>query len=439
MTPIKGQSIWSFGRYPRSESQVVSPYWASEALAAMHTSLPVLAHGLGRSYGDVCLNHGGRILFTRHLNRLLDFDSESGILRAESGVSLEEIMQWALPRNWFLPVTPGTKYVTLGGAIACDVHGKNHHKAGSFGHHIKAFGLQRSDGQTMECSPTRHREMFHATIGGLGLTGVIVWADLQLQPVSGPWIDVEVIKCPHLDETLKQASSCDDDFAYTVAWIDASAHGRHLGRGHFIRGNPSPVTAEERKPPRRPRITVPFDAPSFLLNPWSISAFNTCYYHRQRASPHRQQTHLDSFFYPLDALQHWNRLYGKRGFLQYQFVSPSTDLIETVLSTLVQHRVHSFLSVLKRFGSQAPAGLLSFPRSGWTLALDFPYQPRLFPLLDQLDQHVLSCGGALYPAKDARMASDTFKASFPQWQSFLPFKDPACSSSFWRRVMGESP
>jgi len=426
----------SWGNYPRARQRVRSFPWRAENLPVPDDGETMLPHGLGRSYGDSCLNDGGTLLDTTELNHFIRFDHAEGLVRCEAGVSLATILELALPRGWFLPVTPGTKFVTVGGAIANDVHGKNHHRAGTFGCFVTRFELLRSDGQRLECSPDRNAALFRATVGGLGLTGLITWAEFRLKAVESGFIDHESIRFDHLDEFFELADASDAAFEHTVAWVDCMARGRNLGRGLFMRGNHAgPGNLRE---PRQRQVNIPFNAPGLLLNPWSIRAFNALYYNKQRRKIVGGTQHYGPFFYPLDSVHNWNRLYGKRGFLQYQCLMPPAAGIEgarKLFTRIAESGEGSFLAVLKNFGDRASPGMLSFPRPGITLALDFANRGRrTFDLLDDLDALVREYGGRVYPAKDARMSADSFQAYFPEWEEFARHVDPAFSSSFWRRV-----
>ena len=426
----------SWGRYPQStHRRIHKPAWNDAIGAILETAAPesLLPYGLGRSYGDSCLNADRELLDCRRLNRFLGFDEQTGVLRCESGVSLVEIIDAFLPKGWFLPVTPGTQFVTVGGAIANDVHGKNHHCAGTFGDHVHQLGLHRSCDGLVLCSPDENPRLFRATIGGLGLTGVIAWADIQLRRVAGPWIDAELIPFQSLSAFLDLSRESDGRFEYTVAWLDCFA-GRNP-RGIFFRGNHSSENATPLRRKHGPKL--PFNLPAWLLNRYSVKAFNSAYYHLHAAKSGATRVGYNSFFYPLDSVRQWNLLYGKQGFLQYQCVIPESnvDAFEEVLDRIARSGMGSFLGVLKQFGSAPPAGMLSFPRPGLTLALDFAMRgEKTLELLRSLDEVVLASGGALYPAKDARMSPALFEASFPRWRSFVPCIDPKMSSSFWRRV-----
>jgi len=432
----------SWGRIHKYRHRIASIAWRSDDLRLDHLDAPVLPYGLGRSYGDSCLNDGGVLLDVTPLNRFIAFDREKGILRCEAGVTLAEILKLIVWQGWFLPVTPGTKFVTVGGAIANDVHGKNHSYAGTFGCHVRQFELLRSNGERLLCSPTQNADWFRATIGGLGLTGVILWAEIQLKPIRSPFIDEEIIKFRSLDEFFDIARASEAGYEHTVAWIDCFASGKSLGKGLFMRGNHAnpPLNGSPRFPADR-HITVPLDAPNFLLNNLSMRAFNTLYYGQQFSRVKRKRVHYESFFYPLDAVGQWNRIYGRRGFMQYQFVIPYDDnyrAIRAILTKIAASGLNPFLNVFKTFGDVPSPGMLSFPRKGVTLAIDFPNQGQpTLDLQEEIDRIVKENGGAVYPAKDARMSAESFQTFFPQWEAFSRYVDPHFSSSFWRRVTGE--
>jgi FAD/FMN-containing dehydrogenase len=428
----------SWGRYPRVPHRRVQRLaWQDQLPEMLGAASPgsLLAYGLGRSYGDVCLNGGRDLLDCSSCNRILEADWQTGRLRVEAGLSLADLLEVIVPRGWFLPVTPGTKFATVGGAVANDVHGKNHHRAGTFGCHVSRLLLHRSDRGALVCSPTENADLFRATIGGLGLTGVIAWVELHLKAARGNALDVETLRFQGLDEFLKLSEQSDRDFEYTVAWIDCFAGAR--ARGLIYRGNHAgdSVPHGDRQLP-----SVPCAAPDWLLGPSAVRLFNWAYSSWHGMQPKGSRTHYDPFFYPLDAVPRWNLLYGKRGLVQYQCVLPPSevDALARILSAISASRQGSFLAVLKTFGTRPSPGLLSFPRPGLTLALDFPLRGAATErLLAALDDIVLRAGGALYPAKDARMPAGVFQASYPQWREFLPFVDAKCSSSFWRRVTGQ--
>lgn len=430
----------SWGRYPKVKpGQVVPIYWRNELPDLAALEQPVLPYGYGRSYGDSCLNEGGVYLDMTHLNRFIAFDEHLGLLRCEAGASFADILNVIVPRGWFLPVTPGTKFISVGGAIANDIHGKNHHKAGTFGCHVTQFELLRSDGTRLICSPDRNEDLFRATIGGLGLTGVILWAEFRLKPISGPFIATEIIRFSSLAEFMDLSAESERDFEYTVSWVDCLASGSQLGRGFLTRGNnerSEPYTFKEM--PKRLSLPMPVDLPAFTLNPLTIKAFNTVLYHVHVNKREQKIFSYEPFFYPLDSIDNWNRMYGKRGFFQYQCVVPFTDgyaVMKEILERISRSGQGSFLVVLKTFGDVPSPGMLSFPRPGITLALDFSNNgPETFRLLDELDALVRQSGGVVYPAKDARMSAESFQAYYPQWREFAQYVDPHFSSSFWRRV-----
>jgi FAD/FMN-containing dehydrogenase len=434
--PIK--RVLSWGRYPKfAHHRVHRPAWNDQVPEILRAAAPgfLLPYGLGRSYGDSCLNAGRELIDCRRLNRILGFDESTGMVRCEGGVSLSDIIDVFLPKGWFLPVTPGTRFVTVGGAIANDVHGKNHHWAGTFGAHVRQIGLHRSNDGLVICNFEDNPDMLRATIGGLGLTGVIGWADIQLKRVAGPWIDAESIPFQSLNAFLDLSCESNDRFEYTVAWLDCFA-GKNP-RGIFFRGNHAADQGKEFHPKRGPKL--PFALPAWLLNRYSVRAFNTAYYRIHATQKGAAVAPYDSFFYPLDSIRQWNLLYGRQGFLQYQCVIPETNLdaFEELLDRIARSGMGSFLGVLKQFGSAPPVGMLSFPRPGLTIALDFAMRgERTLKLMQSLDEIVQQSGGALYPAKDARMSPGLFEASFPRWRGFVPYIDPKMSSSFWRRVTG---
>lgn len=424
----------SWGRWPQAQDQQLVPLRRRQnPLPA--DARPMLAYGQGRSYGDSCLNGGGALLLTRGLDHFLRFDPGTGVIACEAGATLGEVLEIAVPQGWFLTVTPGTRFATVGGALANDVHGKNHHCAGSFGDHVLAFELLRSDGSRQTLRPGDAR--FAATVGGLGLTGVITWVELQLQRVAGPWMQVDSLRFDCLDNFFELSAESATSHGYTVAWVDCSARGKALGRGHFLRANHAAPGATGKLPGAG--LAMSFTPPLSLVNGLTLRPFNTLYYHRQRARRRESTKHYRPYFYPLDGIRDWNRMYGPNGFLQHQCVLPpaqSRDAMAALLGEIGRSGQGSFLAVLKEFGNRPAPGLMSFARPGTTLALDFPRRgPEVFALLDRIDAIVAEAGGALYPAKDARMSPAMFRAGQPHLESFLPHIDPAFSSSFWRRVM----
>jgi FAD/FMN-containing dehydrogenase len=429
----------SWGRYPRVEQKIVRVSDRTRDLDISNTGSSVLPHGNGRSYGDSCLNGGGTLIHTRGLDRFISFDPATGRLECEAGVLLADILDLVVPQGWFLPVTPGTKFVTIGGAIANDVHGKNHHRTGTFGRHVTSFVLLRSDGERMTCSANENPTLYAASIGGLGLTGLIVTAQIQLRRIAGPWLSTETHRFRNLGSFFELSQASDRSYEYTVAWIDCAARGDALGRGLFTRANHAPANPESKPAAPSGHLSVPVTPPISLVNRLSLRSFNALYYRKQRRDVIHSTSHYEPQFYPLDGIGRWNRLYGPRGLLQYQCVIPPASAREGItelVTAIAASGSGSFLAVLKEFGDMPSPGMLSFPRPGTTLALDFPNDGMTtFALLDRLDDIVAAAGGAVYPAKDARMSGRHFRQYFPQWESFAPHIDPRFSSSFWRRVM----
>jgi FAD/FMN-containing dehydrogenase len=434
--------LLSWGRYPRIAQTPHAVYWRDEAQARWRALRDAhgttLAFGNGRSYGDVCLASSNHVLRTLAMDRVISADWTRGILRAEPGITVGQILALAIPRGWMLPVTPGTKYVTLGGAIANDVHGKNHHVRGTFGRHVRAFGLARSDGSLIECSPDANTDLFKATIGGLGLTGLILWAEFSLMPIRTSQIDTKSIRFGELDEFFDLSAEYDARHEYCVAWVDCASRGDALGRGIFMAADhASHGTLEVEE---RTSRTVPFTPPASLVNGFTLRAFNELYYRRQKKPVEISRVGYDGYFYPLDSLLEWNRIYGPSGFQQYQCVVPEAsarDAMRAMLDCISASGTGSFIAVLKRCGDIASPGLLSFPMGGTSLALDFPQRDRrntqLFAALDMI---VREAGGRLYPAKDAHMPAADFRAAYPQWQQLESLRDPAMLSHFWKRMTG---
>ena len=396
-----------------------------------------LPFGNGRSYGDSCHNDHGLLMPMRPGAAIRAFDPDSGILTADSGVLLSEILGLVMPHGFFLEVTPGTAQVTLGGAIANDVHGKNHHRRGTFGGSVISFVLLGSDGSSKTCSPQANRPQFEATIGGMGLTGIIESATIRLMRVPSANVRQTAFRFASIDGYFDAIDEIDAAHEYSVAWIDQLATGANLGRGVLMAADHAEDGGPARAP-AAPKLSVPFAPPVNLLNRLTLKAFNALYYGR---APVRASTAIvpwSSYFHPLDAIKGWNRLYGPRGLFQHQSVYPSENARETTISLLECARKHgaaSFLTVLKRFGDAASPGLMSFPRPGFTLTLDFANSGKLtLDMLTALDDIVLDAGGALNPYKDQRMSPRMFEASFPQWRQMEAMRDPALMSDFWRRT-----
>jgi len=446
--PILTKSFSGWGRYPVQLCRLQRPERYADLVPYSDN---VVARGQGRSYGDAALNENGVVLLTERVNRFLEFDAANGILRAEAGVTLAEILPLIVPKGWFLPVTPGTKFVSLGGCVAADVHGKNHHRDGSFGDHVVALELIVSDGSRVTCSPSENAHLFWATIGGMGMTGIIGEVTLQLIPVRSPYMMVRHHSADNFEQLFQLLQDPSNDDRYTVAWIDSMAGGAHLGRGiamsgHHVEADELPGNFQRTIKPAR-RHSVPFYFPGWILNSKSISAFNARYFKKEGSSRFPFLSGYDSYFYPLDSIANWNRLYGKRGFVQYQCVIPdaaSFEGIRELLEELSNSRRPSFLAVLKRLGPQGK-GMLSFPMAGYTLALDLPIRDEgLFAMLNRLDEIVLRHGGRVYLAKDARLSPESFRAMYPRYAEWLKVKntvDPhnRFSSSMSRRLrIGES-
>jgi FAD/FMN-containing dehydrogenase len=412
------------------------PFFLDEAAAelAAQTSHPTLPFGCGRSYGDVCLNDGGRLLMTDCLSRFIHADWDRGVIRAEAGVTLDDLLRIAVPRGWFPFVTPGTKFVTLGGLVANDVHGKNHEAEGTFGCRVRSIGLARSNGETLTLSRNENSDLFAATIGGLGLTGLITWVEIELQSIASAFMDVETERIRDLEGFFSLAAQA-TAWPYQVAWVDCLAKGSKLGRGFYIRARHAASGGFDVH--RGPRLGVPLDAPFSLLNGSSVRVFNTLYQHRPWVVGRRRMSY-DAFFYPLDTVNQWTRLYGRRGFFQHQSVIPTAHAHETtrkLLELTAEHGEGSFLVVLKLFGERRSPGILSFPMPGATLALDFPNRGEsTIRLLERMAELVLTSGGRLYPAKDATMSANAFRTGFPDWQKVENLRDPQIMSDFWRRV-----
>jgi FAD/FMN-containing dehydrogenase len=413
---------------------VLKPLYDDQALP---TAQPLngLPFGNGRSYGDVCLNPDGVLWTTQGLDRFIAFDTETGLLSCEAGVLLRDVQRMVVPQGWMLPVTPGTQLVTVGGAIANDVHGKNHHIMGSFGDHVQSLRLLRTDGEVIVCGPSEQASWFQATVGGMGLTGVITQATVQLRRVHGPWLETENDPFTDLDSFFDLADASEADWEHTVSWVDC-LNGK--GRGVFMRANHA---ATQNGPlPSGGAVGIPFVPPVSLVNPLSLRPFNWAYHQLQARKTDRVMVHYEPFFHPLDNVKNWNRIYGPKGFYQYQSVVPRSTgkaAVLAMLEAISRSGEGSFLAVLKTFGDRPSVGMMSFPMPGVTLALDFPNKgAKTLTLLRSLDDIVRSAGGRIYAAKDACMPRDLFERGYPRLKEFMQYRDPGISSAMSRRLMG---
>lgn len=412
--------ISGWGRFPYIETLGISFETERQLLDNLHKFRNCIVHARGRSYGDSALSE--RVIFTDRFDKILRFDSEEGIATCESGVTLAELLETFLPRGWFLCVTPGTKFISVGGAIASDVHGKNHHNAGCFSECVVSFNLMLPNGEIARCSRAENLELFHATCGGMGLTGVILEAVIRLKSVKSAYIREKIIRCRNLDEVFDQFE-VNYRTTYSVAWIDCLAKGKSQGKSVLMLGEHA-SSGKLNCPPEK-QLSIPFSSPAFLLNKFSISAFNYFYYAKQPAFVDGRLTPINAFFYPLDKIGHWNRMYGARGFTQYQMVIPkeaSKEGLSIILDKISDAGLGSFLAVLKLFGPEN-GNYLSFPMEGYTLALDFKIHKKLFAFLDELDRIVLSYGGRVYLTKDVRMSVDAFRRGYPKWEKFADLRE----------------
>jgi len=426
--------VANWGNYPVAEAELVDFRSEKEVPEKTGSQESWIPRGLGRCYGDSSLAE--HILSTTSFNRFLGFDEQNGLLTVQSGVSLADVLEVIVPKGWFLPVTPGTKFVTVGGAIAADVHGKNHHSEGTFSRYVKRFSLLTPGAGLLECSPVENAEVFWATCGGMGLTGLIMDATFSLKKIETSYIRETSLKVKNLDQALEVFEQS-MGYTYSVAWLDCLAKGKNLGRSIILNGEHAGMS-DLKKPkhlktplivPQKRKFNVPFKFPSFTMNSLSIKAFNAVFYAK---APRGEKTHVidyDTYFYPLDSIHHWNRVYGQRGFAQYQFVMPPETAVEglkKVLEKTSKERFPSFLTVLKWCGDEGK-GHLSFPLKGLTLAMDFPRSKSLFPFLDELDKIVLDAGGRLYLTKDCRMSSKVLAESYPrlkEWEKVKKIVDP---------------
>lgn len=402
---------------------------------SIKTNKKMLPRGNGRSYGDVCQNDNGILLSSLFLNKFISFDEDSQTVTVESGVLLKDLQRFLVKRGFMLPVTPGTQMITVGGAIANDVHCKNHHMYGTFGNHVLSFVLHRSNGEVINCSPNENSDFYRATIGGIGLTGFISQATLSLKRIAGPWIDAENIPYSNLNEFFELAKKSETNYEHTVSWIDCiSGNGQ---RGIFMRGNNAPDTGYGEI---NRNIKVPFKMPFSLVNKFSLWGFNHMYYFIQSMKKTPFKVHYEKFFYPLDNILEWNRIYGPNGFYQYQFVVPfesGIDAVSEVQKEIAKSGQGSFLGVLKTFGNYKSVGMLSFPFEGITYALDFPNRGKITEkLFNRLDCIIKNAHGRLYLAKDARQPKELFISGYGEkFEEFTKYIDPNFSSDLSRRLM----
>ncbi len=436
--------LTGFGNTAPATSRVVEPQDTAELAEALALAdqphagrRGIIARGLGRSYGDPAQNSGGYVALTTAVSGIHRLDLEKGLVTAEAGTSLEDLMRWLVPLGWFVPVTPGTRQVTVGGAIASDIHGKNHHRVGSWCNWVESITIVTPAHGQVEITPTRDAELFWATAGGMGLTGIILDATIRLTPIETAYISVDTDRTPDLDTTLDLMESGDDAYDYSVAWVDIMTRGAAMGRSILTRGQFAPEEQLDRRRARDPRrfrsdalATYPARPAVRMVNPWTIRAFNEAWY---RKAPRRDRDRLQTisqFFHPLDMVQEWNRVYGRPGFLQWQCAIPldATEDLRWIIGQMSDAGCSSFLNVLKRFGP-GNTGPLSFPMAGWTLSIDVPTvgMAALSDLLDRLDRRVVDVGGRLYLAKDSRMDPVLLPAMYPrldEWRKVRASVDP---------------
>ncbi|MCG8475375.1 MAG: FAD-binding oxidoreductase [Cytophagales bacterium] len=430
--------LTNWNLYPKINVQTATPRFLQDL--TRNTKLPrtFIARGLGRSYGDASL--APKVLATERLNKILRFNQDTGVLQCQAGVSLDDILKLTVPKGWFLPVTPGTKFITVGGAIASNVHGKNHHVSQSFGSHLLQIEIIDDARRMHACSPEENRELFEATCGGMGLTGIIYSATMQLIPIETAYIRQTTLQASNIRHFFELFEKFQHS-TYSVGWIDCLKKGKSAGRGALMVGEHAAASEIKKKNllrlHRPPKLRIPFTFPSFVLNGWSIRLFNFLFFHK---TPKKKTglEHYEPFFYPLDKILEWNKMYGKKGFIQYQFVLPlkNKEGIIEILEKISQSGQGSFLAVLKLFGKQEQ-GILSFPTEGYTLALDFPIKKGLFQLLDELDALVEKHEGRLYLAKDARMKKEFFQSSYSSLPRFLKALKKTNSKGKFKSMLSE--
>ena len=402
----------SWGNYP---SIKLNSYFFNKKLKSKNFKTNTIPFGNGRSYGDSCLSDN--VVKINKYNHFLSFDTTKGILIVQAGILLEDIINVILPQGWFLKVVPGTKKISVGGAIASDIHGKNHHIDGCFSECLNSFKLLLPNGETIVCSKNQNQELFHASCGGMGLTGIITEVELQLKRIKSSAINQTILKSKNLEETFKIFEKIKSE-RYSVAWIDCLSKGKDIGKGHVIYGDFADDNTFNLN--NKNKLNIPFFFPSFALNKWSVKAFNFLYYNRIFKNKHQSKIDFDSFFFPLDSIDNWNRIYGKNGFTQYQFILPISSSFEgmrKILTLISDSGKGSFLAVLKLYGKKNK-NYLSFPIEGYSLALDFKIEKGIFELLDQLDKIVVNYGGRIYLSKDVRVKKEIFEQGYDKLDMF---------------------
>ena len=412
-------SLLSWGRYPKVKNTIFKFEKMEMLKPIIEKHKPIIPYGNGRSYGDSALSD--TIIHMKPHDYFIDFDEHSGLLHVQAGVLLSEILESFVPRGWFLKVTPGTKLITVGGAVASDVHGKNHHIEGCFSECVKEFEIMLADGQVITCSRGKIPELFKATCGGMGLTGIILNAKIYLKKINSQYIAQTTIKTQNLKETFEAFEEYKDS-SYSVAWIDCLAKGDNIGKSLLMVGdfrNDGQLNYSNKN-----KLSIPFNFPPIALNNWSVRSFNWLYYNKVKERTSKQKVSIDGFFYPLDSIGHWNRIYGKNGFVQYQFILPkelSYEGLAAILKMISDSGKGSFLAVLKLYG-KANDNYLSFPMEGYSLALDFKMEKGLFELLNKLDEIVIQYKGRIYLAKDARVSKETFEQGYPLIETFRQYR-----------------
>ena len=433
------QQLQPWNNIPKVRNSNTIEYNHTESIK-FNKNTTYLPRGLGRSYGDVCLNNDGSLILTDNLNSIINFDYKNGTIECESGVSLNEILRIITPLGWFLPVVPGTSFVTVGGAIANDIHGKNHHKRGTFGNFVESFDLLRSNGEIKTCTQDQNLDYFSSTIGGLGLTGLIIKAKIKLIRIKSNLINSKNIRYHSLDNFFEVNKEMEKENEYTVSFVDLGfgKQDKQL-RGVYHVGNHVDLVENTNKviKPKELSFRLPFPPNISVVNNFSINIVNRGYYLINQNSDWRRK-HYRNFFFPLDSIKNWNRAYGKKGFYQYQFVVPrdySSEVINDIITIINSFNQKPVLGVLKSFGTVKSIGMLSFPFEGITLAIDFPNKGETtLKMLEKIDSVILDAGGRLYPAKDARMKQETFLKSFSNFYEFEKYIDPLFNSSFLRRI-----